>query len=518
MNEITATTEGQVLVHLDPATLVIETNVRAAARLDDALVASIAERGVLTPVVAHRRDDGTVAVIYGQRRTLGAVQAGRATIPVHIVASPAEADRLVDQMAENDHRAALTTGERVAGFAQLAVLGLSAGQIAKRTATKPDQVAAALSTATSTVAAAVVERFDFLTLDQGAVLAEFDDEPETVKALVAAASTGQFDHVAQRARDAREGRRRYYEAGADLRAAGVEVIEPPRHDEPAKRLERLTHDGKTVDVDEHATCPGHAAFLDYRIEWHHLDVEDDLDDLDEDEQDYDEQEDLDDRDHDEDEPDERAAQPVRVFTTIYVCRNPQKYGHTLRTYGTPATTPTPAADKSEDQRRAEAAARRDVIESNKAWESATTVRRDWLRGFAARRSAPKDAPQFIAETITTAGYALSRANEHRHDLARDLLGSPITVGAHPLPALTTQTTTSPRATVITLVVLLAAYERATNRNCWRSPDGGTTRYLRFIEAQGYTLAPVERRACGEDPQPDPTEQADGQADLDQPTT
>ena len=259
-------------------------------RLDDALVASIAERGVLTPVVAHRRADGTVAVIYGQRRTLGAVQAGRATIPVHIVASPAEADRLVDQMAENDHRAALTTGERVAGFAQLAVLGLSAGQIAKRTATKPDQVAAALSTATSTLAAAVVERFDFLTLDQGAVLAEFDDEPETVKALVASASTGQFDHVAQRARDAREGRRRYYEAGADLRAAGVEVIEPPRPRRAGQEAGAADPRRQDRGRGRARACPGHAAFLDYRIEWHHLAVEDDLDDLDEDEQDYDEQE------------------------------------------------------------------------------------------------------------------------------------------------------------------------------------------------------------------------------------
>ena len=67
------------------------------------------------------------------------------------------------------------------------------------------------------------------------------------------------------------------------------------------------------------------------------------------------------------------------------------------------------------------------------------------------------------------------------------------------------------------MVLLAAYERSTNRNCWRSPDAGTARYLRFIEAQGYTLAPVERHACGEDPQPDPTEQADEQVDPDQPT-
>ena len=490
---------GAALVHLDPATLVIETNVRAAARLDEGLVASIAERGVLTPVVAHRREDGTVAVIYGQRRTLGAVQAGRESIPVHIVASPAESDRLVDQMAENDHRASLTTGERVAGFAQLAVLGLSAAQIAKRTATKPDQVAAALSTATSTVAAAVVERFDFLTLDQGAVLAEFEHSPETVKALVAAARTGQFDHVAQRARDERALDEQREAVAADLREAGIEVIETPRWDAAPTRLDWLHHDGKPLTVEAHAACPGHAAYVRHDVEWHDPDQDDDQDD-----------------DDDEPEPMVARTRPERVetMTPVYVCLDPKKHGHT-NPNASGASGRTPAADKSEAQRKADAAARRDVIDSNKAWESAVKVRQDWLRGFAARKSAPKEAPQFIAATITSAGYAIARAADDRHALARDLLGAPITVGAYPLPALTTEKTTSPRATVITLVLLLAAYESSTNRNCWRSPDEGTTRYLRFLATQGYALAPVERRACGEEPQPD---EVDEQVDPDQPTT
>jgi len=38
---------------------------------------------------------------------------------------------------------------------------------------------------------------------------------------------------------------------------------------------------------------------------------------------------------------------------------------------------------SEEQK----ADRRRVIENNKAWRSATTVRRAWLRGFTARKTA-----------------------------------------------------------------------------------------------------------------------------------
>ncbi|PZU04724.1 MAG: hypothetical protein DI630_00005 [Gordonia sp. (in: high G+C Gram-positive bacteria)] len=49
--------------------LVIDANVRTDAALDKAFVASIAERGVILPVVATRDDDGTIRVRDGQRRT-----------------------------------------------------------------------------------------------------------------------------------------------------------------------------------------------------------------------------------------------------------------------------------------------------------------------------------------------------------------------------------------------------------------------------------------------------------------
>ena len=63
-----------VLEMIDPATLTIDANVRADAQLDKAFLASIKEHGVIQPVVAHRAEDGGAHVLYGQRRTLAAVE------------------------------------------------------------------------------------------------------------------------------------------------------------------------------------------------------------------------------------------------------------------------------------------------------------------------------------------------------------------------------------------------------------------------------------------------------------
>ena len=86
---------------LDPSTLTVDINVRKDAALTADFIASIKEHGVMEPVIAHRKDDGTVHVLMGQRRTRAAVEAGRASIPVMIIDSPEEAERIVTQVVEN---------------------------------------------------------------------------------------------------------------------------------------------------------------------------------------------------------------------------------------------------------------------------------------------------------------------------------------------------------------------------------------------------------------------------------
>ncbi|RII94847.1 ParB/RepB/Spo0J family partition protein [Clavibacter californiensis] len=106
--ENTTTTSG-VIEHVDPTTLVIEANVRPSAALTVEFIQSIRARGFITPVLARRDEHGNVLVRAGQRRTLGAREAGVATIPVYVIdADETTADRIVQQMIENDRREAMT--------------------------------------------------------------------------------------------------------------------------------------------------------------------------------------------------------------------------------------------------------------------------------------------------------------------------------------------------------------------------------------------------------------------------
>jgi ParB family chromosome partitioning protein len=106
-----AVSAARECIEVDPTTLIIGDNVRAAAHLDRPFLASLREFGVMTPIQAVRDEDGTLNVKRGQRRTLGAVKAGLLTVPVLIVSDDQdEADRIVKQWHENERRDALSTG------------------------------------------------------------------------------------------------------------------------------------------------------------------------------------------------------------------------------------------------------------------------------------------------------------------------------------------------------------------------------------------------------------------------
>ncbi len=126
-----------VIEYLDPNTLIIEENVRPSADLNREFVQSIRANGVLTPVRARRDAEGRVLVRAGQRRTLAAREVGLATIAVHIIdGDEATAERIVQQLVENDQRLALTDADRTVAFKQLEFAGLTPAAISKRTGTK----------------------------------------------------------------------------------------------------------------------------------------------------------------------------------------------------------------------------------------------------------------------------------------------------------------------------------------------------------------------------------------------
>jgi ParB family transcriptional regulator, chromosome partitioning protein len=171
---------------VDPTTLLVDVNIRSDAALDKDFLASIRDLGVLVPIAAVRTQDGALRVCYGHRRTLAAVEAGRGSVPV-IVANGDDADEaarivsqwIVSQWHENEHRSGLSTADKVAAVEQLSLLGLSAAPIVKQTRARKADVEQALATAGSALAKGAATRYEFLTLDQAAAVAEFETEPDT---------------------------------------------------------------------------------------------------------------------------------------------------------------------------------------------------------------------------------------------------------------------------------------------------------------------------------------------------
>jgi len=89
--------------HVDPASLLIDINVRTDTSLDKDFLASIRDLGMLVPIVAVRTEHGSLRVRYGHRRTLAAVEAGHDLVPVVITGDEDadEAARIVSQWHEN---------------------------------------------------------------------------------------------------------------------------------------------------------------------------------------------------------------------------------------------------------------------------------------------------------------------------------------------------------------------------------------------------------------------------------
>ena len=468
--------EGWELLWVDPRTLIVGANTRTDAALDKQFVGSVKDRGIREPIIVHRDEDGALVVRKGQRRTLAAVQVGLDLVPVVVEPErlPDEnarlIDRIIDQLGENQHRTGLPEADQVAAHQQLLQLGLSAGQIARRTRTGPARVRATLAVGGSEMAARAMGRYH-LSLDQAAVIAEFDDVPDAVTALVAAAkaSPGQFEHVAQRARDARAETRLRADLTARLEETGIRMIDRP---DPYRRgtvrgLDQLrpapdSESSTALSEAEHTSCPGHVAWLDHS--W-------------------------------------RGDEPLVI---AYGCDGWVEHGHAER-YAAPgrATSASPsgaAGGPLTDEQKAE---RRQIIANNKAWASATTVRLAWLRQFLARRTPPKDAAHWIVAVLADGNHDIRRAMEDQHSLARDLLGLADTEGEHrwyrgcgrphPISA-AAQTATPARASMLTLALLLAAFEDGATKNTWRDPSPESAGYLSALATWGYELAEVEQLA------------------------
>ena len=479
--------EGVMLLELDPRTLLLEANVRTEVKLDRAFVASIKDLGVLVPVTARATADGPL-VRAGQRRVRAAIEAGRATVPVYVIDAPDDdtADavlRIVEQLAENDHREGLSATDRARAHQQLSLLGLSAAKIARRTHTPAAVVKAGLAAADSPLAMGVMDHFG-LGLDEALVIAEFEDDPEAVKVLTATARTepAQFAHVAQRLRDAHTERLARAELTQQLTDAGVTLIGEPGYGErKIRQLDRLRANADAspkagLSVKAHARCPGHAAYL---------------------------------RDTTRYEP------GPAVFEAVYVCTDPDAHGHVARYADTLPTAP--AAGPWTEEKKAE---RREVVQNNKDADSATAVRHRWLKNLLARRTPPKDAQVRIAALLAQHG-SLLLGPQHSHTLALQLLGLPAAQTwnrwdnkPHPIAAAAAQAGAN-RATMLTLAVILGGLEDLMKRDSWRHSTAEQRAYLTVLGDWGYPLSRVEQLITTSGQPSGDNQQDDDQNDDDQ---
>ena len=501
-------TETATLDKVDPRTLLTDRNVRTHPGLDEDFVESIRQLGVLQRIVVVRTAGGQLRVRMGERRTLGAIKAGRADVPVEIIGDEGQDDadeieRRLAQYAENKHRRAMTTADEVRFVQELLDLGVEESEIRDRARMPAPDLAAASRAARSKLAAAAASRYEFLTLEMTAAIAEFEDDTETVKALVAAARQGQgrFAHVLQQARDHRADRAACAAARAALEADGIPVTE----DRPGPPAQWLTSLGLTEE--NHRDCPGHAAWLHQVHTWAEPEDEPgpagnaggeagegDYGGMEADEGDG----------YDDDldgalEADEDTYQPARrvsryVWRASFYCADPGSHGH-LTPSPSPTAPPGPAAGRPAEDAERETAERRRVLKYNAAWRSAETVRRRWLTDLLARKTVPAGAEAFIFAAVARGDYELRKAMEGGHEQAAKMLGVSRPAG-NPYNdygvAAAFEAASPSRAKVIALAAVLAAYESSTGVHTWRNGREMGRRYLTALAGWGYELSEIER--------------------------
>jgi ParB family chromosome partitioning protein len=440
-------------------------NVREDLSLTPEFVASIAAEGVRIPLLITTSPGGGWLVIEGHRRLAAAVQAGLAEVPCDIDPGRAgdEAGQFLDMLLANSdgYRANYTVLEETAALFAAHEAGASRTRIRKATGRTAAQVKTCLAAGglSEETRAQAAELGRELTLEDLAVLAEFDGDADATSRLLGAVQHGYpVEHTAERIRQDRAEAAEHDRLRASLQAAGV----PVTADLPsgAAWLTSLSHDGQDLTDVTHASCPGHGA----------------------------------------------AFRAWNLLHPSYYCTSPAGYGHASRWVlpgaastggdrtagGQPGamTLPDPGPDPD----------RRLVVHGNKAWQAAAGVRHRWLAAsLFPRRAAPREAQAFLARQLlvmtdpvrsglATAGHKALFAALTGHDAAEWERSC--------------DTATTGRLTVLMLAPVITAYEHAMTeaegRNTWRTdryspcPRAAASSYLTLLASLGYQLSSIEQ--------------------------
>lgn len=432
-----------VLVFVNPSTVKVEVNVRKKPKVPREFVASVKRRGVLVPMLGYFDAEGEVVIRDGQRRILAAQKAGRDEAPALVYSNrealdtnQVERDRIIDQVVANSNRESLTEADEADAIQQLALTGLEATVIAKELAVPAARVTAAITVAGNAFARKTVEKRQ-ITLDQAAVIAEFEGDEDAVRNLLRTAENDpdRFAHEAQRLRDKRARIARLEAAVESFTSQGIPLVEaPPRYDNRTANAylhEVQFEDGTPVTLLNYKGKPGHAVCI------------------------------------------------------IPNYGNPE-VGHVVtewRSHGLRRITHGGAVQgKMTEQEKAQ---RREVVANNKEWDSAEKVRQEWLTTLLSRRTLPRDAEQFIAymatERPTDFGRSLTSGT------AATLLGMEPKHGA-----LAKHVAANPaKARQVMFALAVAAGELALDRSSWRYVQEDDKVFLNWLKAWGYTTSRVE---------------------------
>ncbi len=338
-------------------------NVREDLNLTGEFVVSVAAEGVRMPLLITTGPDGGWRVIEGHRRLAAAIEAGLVEVPCDIDPGRVgdDAGQYVDMLLANSgsYRSNYTAVEEAAALFAAHEAGASRTRLRKATGRTAGQVKTALAAGslTADTRAKAAEVSPEVTLDDLAILSEFDgDEAATERLLLCLQNGYALEHAAERIRRDRAEAAEHDRLRAELDAAGVPVTDdlPPG----AAWLTSLTHDGEELTPEVHAACPGHGATF---PRWN-------------------------------------------LLEPSYYCTSPAVQGQASRwqlpsssgTSGDRASSGVPGAvGSAEDQ--APDLGRRLVISGNKAWQAAAEVRHRWLTAnLFVRKTGPREFSAVVA--------------------------------------------------------------------------------------------------------------------------
>lgn len=466
------------LIMIRPSEAVIDRNVREHPDPDPELVNSISERGVLQPPTCWVDEDGMAHITIGQRRTLAAVLAGDDLMPA--IAKPraeAEAERIYEQLTENDRRAALPLGDRLTAYGQLTLFGIKADEIAKQTGTNRAQVRKAVKLLQEAPAVVDAIKEHPIDLEQAARIAEYSDHPDLVEQLTRAAAEKpeQLPHELAAAKKLAAERAAVQELREECEGKGWEFV---GLEEWGDYLDRVGEEG-LYPLDE-------------------LKLEGD----------------------DEITPEQAHAQGGLVAIAIarrryvdgvwqneylldFYVLNPEQHGYSLWTDEPDEDdTEEPSPEELEIRRAAEAAMQ-ERDRQRAAWSLAAEVRREWIRDVLLhdKRKLPKDAALVILEERlrTTTMLPPWRA-AHDMKLAAELLGAQIaglqwstSHGEDPQRAEFLRLAAGLGPTRVSLAVALGRVEAQLSDVVNDNRAG----YFELLESWGYGLSEIERMAIAQ---------------------